>query len=99
MVAENTSCTCVTKVGHKTFITIDGETRRLHEWAEEYGISWQCIIGRVRSGWDWELAIVTPTRAYRRRNSLGIEEVVRENKIQSQWRGASKLPGASPPVS
>src|SRR5262245_11016186 len=82
MVEENFSPVSVTKVGGKTFVTIDGDTRRLYEWAKEYGISWQCILGRVRSGWDWELAIVTPARTYRRRKPRDIEDVARRNEKQ-----------------
>src|SRR5262245_474118 len=93
MIAENINPECVKKVGNQTFITIDGETKRLCEWSRLYGISWQCILGRVRSGWDWEVAIVTTARTYRRKSPRGVEVVVNRNGTQSQHRGGGDYPG------
>lgn len=51
------------------FITIDGETKTLAEWAQEYGISHRVILGRLAAGWDEERAITQPARKYGRKQN------------------------------
>lgn len=46
-------------------LTIDGETKLLCEWAEEYGISQNLIIYRLNAGWDVETAVTKPPQRYR----------------------------------
>jgi hypothetical protein len=46
------------------WITIDGERKLLVEWAAEYGVSPQLILGRLRAGWDEETAVTKPVRKY-----------------------------------
>lgn len=52
-------------------LTIDGETKRLFEWAEEYGNSRQLIAERIGRGWDVERAVTQPARKYERRSDDG----------------------------
>lgn len=45
-------------------ISFNGKTQNISAWAEEYGISRKMLEHRVRSGWDVELAITTPSRKW-----------------------------------
>jgi len=38
----------------------DGRTMCLSEWAEETGIRWKTIEGRLKRGWPVEKALTTP---------------------------------------
>jgi len=58
---------------YQRLITIDGETRRLFEWADEYGHSRQLIADRIARGWDEETAVTKPPRKYDRRSDDGTE--------------------------
>lgn len=40
-------------------ITYNGETKTLVEWSELYGISYNCLRGRIVRGWDIEKALTT----------------------------------------
>lgn len=44
-------------------LTFNSETRCLAEWAERSGLTWQCLYGRLHSGWTLERAITTPMRS------------------------------------
>lgn len=39
-----------------------GETKSLPEWAKEYGLCKEALAYRIKSGWDIEKALTTPTR-------------------------------------
>lgn len=52
---------------HNNWLTIDGETKTLTQWSEEYGVSKQLIRARLAAGMDPELAVVTPPRKYGRK--------------------------------
>jgi hypothetical protein len=43
-------------------ITAFGETKTVHEWANQYNLAARVIIERVKVGWDSEKALVTPNR-------------------------------------
>lgn len=47
------------------YLTIDGETLLLVEWAERYNISQNLIIYRLKAGWDVETAVTKPAKKYR----------------------------------
>ena len=42
------------------YITIDGVTKCLCEWARFYNISWATVRSRHETGMDWETALKTP---------------------------------------
>ena len=42
--------------------TIDGHTRTLQEWSEQYGVPPDVIVHRLNDGWGLEEAIKTPRR-------------------------------------
>jgi hypothetical protein len=42
------------------FVTLDGETRCIAEWAELTGLRKETIIGRLNRGWPAELALKAP---------------------------------------
>lgn len=44
------------------FLTIDGVTRHLAEWARTNGLKWPTVSSRLRDGWSVERAISTPSR-------------------------------------
>lgn len=44
------------------FVTIDGDTKTVSEWARVYGISLHTIYGRTREGWPIVKAITTPSK-------------------------------------
>jgi hypothetical protein len=46
------------------WITIDGETKLLSEWAREYGKSQELIRDRINRGWTEEMAVTKPARRY-----------------------------------
>lgn len=47
----------------KLYATIDGVTKRVHEWCKEYDINYQTVHTRHDTyGWDWERAIKTPVK-------------------------------------
>jgi hypothetical protein len=49
-------------------ITIDGETKSLTEWCDEYadiGITRPLVLGRMKAGWSAKDAITTEPRRYR----------------------------------
>ena len=41
-------------------ITINGETKIMTEWCEQYGIDRDVASARIKSGWDSEKAVTTP---------------------------------------
>ena len=49
-----------TRVNH--FVTLNGCTKTLAEWAEEYGIKQDTMYHRLNRGWSIEQAITTPIR-------------------------------------
>lgn len=53
--------------GRPARITLNGETRSAAEWAALAGTTKNAIEWRMRNGWPLELALVTPTRARRRK--------------------------------
>lgn len=59
-------------------ITIDGDTKLLVEWAEEYGVSVPLILGRIERGWDIERAITQPARKYRTHGGDGESRLSRQ---------------------
>jgi len=40
-----------------------GETKKLPDWAREYGISNTVLLKRIKLGWDFEKALLTPVEA------------------------------------
>ena len=53
------------------FITIDGVTKTMAEWAKEKGIAVQTISNRINTlGWDEQVAVTTPTKKARGRICL-----------------------------
>ena len=44
------------------FLTLDGETKTLAEWAEQTGINANTLNKRLQYGWEPERALRTPTR-------------------------------------
>lgn len=46
---------------HERSVTHNGVTKRVREWAAQYGISADLLQGRLRAGWDFEQAIATPS--------------------------------------
>ncbi|AZV43573.1 hypothetical protein BAOM_2964 [Peribacillus asahii] len=48
----------------QAYATIDGVTKRVHEWCKEYNINYQTVNTRYWTyGWDWEKAIKTPVQS------------------------------------
>lgn len=41
-------------------LTAFGKTMTKSQWMEESGLSWSCLTGRLRRGWDVERALTTP---------------------------------------
>jgi hypothetical protein len=58
------------------FITIDGDTMTLTEWAQLYGISHHLILERLSRGWDEEHAVTKPARKY----NMTVSRIVRALK-------------------
>lgn len=50
------------------FITVDGITKTLSEWARVKGIERSIITQRIRAGWDEVKAVTTPVREYKWRD-------------------------------
>lgn len=44
------------------FFTINGETKNLQQWCNQYGISRSMVHKRLQMGWDIEKALTTPKR-------------------------------------
>lgn len=44
------------------FLTIGGQTRHIHEWSEDHGVSVRCILHRLEAG-KRELELLTPSRS------------------------------------
>lgn len=44
------------------YVTIDGETKTVSQWAEENGIKKSAVYGRLKSGWPIERAVTEPTK-------------------------------------
>lgn len=51
--------------GRVKLLTAMGETKRLHEWARQFGLHPGALAMRLRSGWDTETAITTPPQRTR----------------------------------
>lgn len=55
-------------------IEIDGRRQTLKQWCDEVGIPPPVVIERVKYGWSWREAVLTPRREYTRRHvGPGIE--------------------------
>ena len=49
------------------YLTHNGTTRHLYEWAERTGIPWRTIYGRIKQkGWTVERALTFPHQAQKR---------------------------------
>jgi hypothetical protein len=48
------------------FLTIDGVTHHLAEWARLNDLKWPTVSSRIRSGWDLKLAVSTPSQGAQR---------------------------------
>lgn len=53
------------------FYTINGETKNLTQWCEEYSVSWSMVYKRLQMGWDIESALTTPKRSRDRDSLIG----------------------------
>ena len=52
----------------KYFLEWNGETRHVSEWAEQAGISSDCLLGRIfRLGWTMDRAMTEPKGQYHRK--------------------------------
>lgn len=60
------------------FYTIDGESKTISQWADEYGIDYQSLIYRLdEAGMDIEEALTTPLRKHHQKYKIGdIEDTV-----------------------
>lgn len=47
-------------------ITYKGETLCVAEWADRYGLPYYTLLSRIHYGWDFERALTTPVRAYKK---------------------------------
>lgn len=47
-------------------LTLNGITKRMEDWATEYGVKKRTIIARLAYGWTVERAITTPARQWGR---------------------------------
>lgn len=52
---------------HTRFITLDGQTKSLAEWAELTGLGATTITFRLKSGWSTGKALTTPAQIHRRK--------------------------------
>jgi len=48
------------------YLTLNGETKLLMDWAEKTGISDKTVRTRLRAGWSVERALTTPTKRQNR---------------------------------
>lgn len=44
------------------YISFDGKTQTLHEWADEYDLDYQTLHRRISKGWDFMEALTTPMK-------------------------------------
>lgn len=51
------------------YLTINGETKILQEWADQYGVRSCLLTIRLKRGWPPEKAVTTPAMAHPRRKS------------------------------
>lgn len=51
---------------YERYITIDGETKLISDWAKEYNLTINCIADRIRRGWSEEDAVTRPNRIYQK---------------------------------
>ena len=51
---------------NNNFVTYKGETHCLSEWAELYNISYKTFWKRLKKGWEFEKALLTPIDLKRR---------------------------------
>lgn len=64
---EPSNCTWIPneRQSHNTrrnvFLTIDGVTRHLADWARENGLKWSTVNSRIRAGWPLEQAVSEPS--------------------------------------
>lgn len=49
------------------FVTYNGETLTLIQWARKLNVSYPLLFQRVKRGWDFEKAITTPAQVRRKR--------------------------------
>ena len=49
-----------TRTNH--YITFNGETKTLTQWAREYSLNVSCLRARIENGWSIEKALTTPPR-------------------------------------
>lgn len=46
------------------YISFNGKTQSMKEWADETGLAYSCLQYRISHGWPIERALTTPSRAY-----------------------------------
>lgn len=66
----------------KVMWEIDGVVKPAEQWCEEYGISRNCVVYRVKNGMDLKSALTTPKYRGRSRLSITIDGVT---KSRQEW--------------
>jgi len=51
------------------YLSIEGKTKTITQWANEYNISYQIIAYRLKSGWTVKRAVTQPKGSYRKKKS------------------------------
>jgi hypothetical protein len=54
MILKGVGCMTVEKIKGKVWVTIDGVTKNITQWAREYGLSEKTLGQRLHNGWDEE---------------------------------------------
>ena len=57
------------KRSHTVLVERSGETKSIMQWCEHYGINQSTFYSRIKTGWDFERALTTPTNP-RKRNKI-----------------------------
>lgn len=63
-------------------LTINGETKALSYWAEQYGLGQKTILYRIKIGWDHYRAVTTPSQ--RNRSNTRCQSLNSEQPYPSQ---------------
>jgi hypothetical protein len=57
------------------FLTYQGETLTIAEWAERLGVDYHALFARLKKGWSTEEALSTPFRKMRRARKGAVSEI------------------------
>ena len=67
------------------FITFNGKTATVKEFADEYDIAYSCLYARLRNGWSVEKALLTPAKQIKKITNAQKIWAMSDEELARRW--------------